>query len=340
MNSSFKRGFTLIELLVVIAIIAILAAILFPVFAQAKAAAKQTAALSDTKQLALAVQMYENDYDDNFPLGTEWSSSPSGMQLGWSSANLWFSTWGWQVAPYVKSAGLFEDPTTAAAPLTAAQQGAAINYDSLYTDFGYNYTFLSPYQGPSSSFHPTSVSSTTGNSLSNTVMLSSKWAYSDKTYSAGLLWGTGFPTSSGLGGTLTGAQGMLADAGSESPDCDWISYWCLTDWGSGGFFDDATPADQHVYPTIEGGRKTGGNAYRVSNHVTVAWADGHAKTISPQGLAQGTSFSLTAAAGQPGSAGYIDVTKAGSYLWTLSKDCSDFPGGETDPDTSKPACSQ
>jgi len=67
-HSKNASAFTLIELLVVIAIIAILAAILFPVFAQAKQAAKKTAAISDMKQGALAVLMYLNDYDDSFPL--------------------------------------------------------------------------------------------------------------------------------------------------------------------------------------------------------------------------------------------------------------------------------
>lgn len=62
-----KRAFTLIELLVVIAIIAILAAILFPVFAQAKAAAKQTQNLSNMKQISLAAQIYAADYDDLIP---------------------------------------------------------------------------------------------------------------------------------------------------------------------------------------------------------------------------------------------------------------------------------
>jgi len=61
------KGFTLIELLVVIAIIAILAAILFPVFAKARAMARQTTCLSNIKQLALAVKMYVADYNDRFP---------------------------------------------------------------------------------------------------------------------------------------------------------------------------------------------------------------------------------------------------------------------------------
>lgn len=63
-----KRGFTLIELLVVIAIIAILAAILFPVFAQAKVAAKKTADLSNVKQLVLGILIYNGDSDDMFPM--------------------------------------------------------------------------------------------------------------------------------------------------------------------------------------------------------------------------------------------------------------------------------
>src|SRR2546427_9810963 len=61
-----RKGFTLIELLVVIAIIAILAAILFPVFAQARAKARAISCLSNTKQLGLAVQMYVQDYDETF----------------------------------------------------------------------------------------------------------------------------------------------------------------------------------------------------------------------------------------------------------------------------------
>jgi len=66
-----KRGFTLIELLVVIAIIAILAAILFPVFAKAREKARQTSCLSNVKQGALAILQYVQDYDERFPMYTD-----------------------------------------------------------------------------------------------------------------------------------------------------------------------------------------------------------------------------------------------------------------------------
>jgi prepilin-type N-terminal cleavage/methylation domain-containing protein len=69
MKRDKRRGFTLIELLVVIAIIAILAAILFPVFAQAREMARTTSCLSNMKQIGLAVHMYAGDYDELFPDG-------------------------------------------------------------------------------------------------------------------------------------------------------------------------------------------------------------------------------------------------------------------------------
>jgi prepilin-type N-terminal cleavage/methylation domain-containing protein/prepilin-type processing-associated H-X9-DG protein len=67
-----RKGFTLIELLVVIAIIAILAAILFPVFARAREKARQTACLSNTKQIGLAFMQYVQDYDETYPHTTSW----------------------------------------------------------------------------------------------------------------------------------------------------------------------------------------------------------------------------------------------------------------------------
>jgi len=79
-----RKGFTLIELLVVLAVISILAAILFPVFAKARQAARKTTEISNLKQLSLAIMMYSQDYDDHFPYFTgQPNSLNSGKALQW-----------------------------------------------------------------------------------------------------------------------------------------------------------------------------------------------------------------------------------------------------------------
>ncbi len=90
------RAFTLIELLVVIAIIAILAAILFPVFAQAREKARQTTCLSNLKQINLGVQQYVQDYDESFPRLAVYPA-PAPRQP--------WATYTWQdaVGPYIKN---------------------------------------------------------------------------------------------------------------------------------------------------------------------------------------------------------------------------------------------
>src|SRR5438093_5568418 len=83
-----SKGFTLIELLVVIAIIAILAAILFPVFAQAREKARAITCVSNIKQIGLATAMYVQDYDETFP-------------IAWGEPDNF--TWYLQVDPYIKT---------------------------------------------------------------------------------------------------------------------------------------------------------------------------------------------------------------------------------------------
>ena len=92
-----RRGFTLIELLVVIAIIAILAAILFPVFAQAREKARQTSCLSNLKQSGTATLMYVQDYDETFPLS---------LTPGVNGAALCTFTFYHGIAPYQKNADI------------------------------------------------------------------------------------------------------------------------------------------------------------------------------------------------------------------------------------------
>jgi prepilin-type N-terminal cleavage/methylation domain-containing protein/prepilin-type processing-associated H-X9-DG protein len=117
---SRKRGFTLIELLVVIAIIAILAAILFPVFAQAREKARQASCLSNVKQIALGLHMYIQDYDENTPGGC---FAAYGCSDAYGTESFLIDETGarsetccrysalWPLMPYTKNEGVFVCPS-------------------------------------------------------------------------------------------------------------------------------------------------------------------------------------------------------------------------------------
>jgi prepilin-type N-terminal cleavage/methylation domain-containing protein/prepilin-type processing-associated H-X9-DG protein len=113
-----RAGFTLIELLVVIALIAILAAILFPVFAQAREKARQTACLSNLKQIGAAAQMYAQDYEERLP----------GTELGQDEGEYF---WIEMLAPYTKNQDIFNCPNAAVRTLYQ-QNGVSV-------EFSYNY---------------------------------------------------------------------------------------------------------------------------------------------------------------------------------------------------------
>ncbi len=112
-----RKAFTLIELLVVIAIIAILAAILFPVFAQAKESAKKSACLSHQKQMGTAIVMYLSDYDDMMPSAYYYRNDQSNADNG--SGVCGYVHWSGAVQPYVKNMSMFvcgSDPARGLAP--------------------------------------------------------------------------------------------------------------------------------------------------------------------------------------------------------------------------------
>jgi len=99
-----RKAFTLIELLVVIAIIAILAAILFPVFAQARESARMTSCLSNMKQIGLGLMMYSQDYDEAYPnIYQGWGPVSGAYQEGWMWKNAIF--------PYTKNKGILKCPS-------------------------------------------------------------------------------------------------------------------------------------------------------------------------------------------------------------------------------------
>ena len=138
-RSRNRRGFTLIELLVVIAIIAILAAILFPVFARARENARRASCSSNLKQIGLGVIQYVQDYDEQYPpsggaVVTDPANPPS------SDGGGSFGNWAQRIQPYVKSTQLFACPSnpsnkqfmagtgTAAAPAVPNYPAIPISY--------------------------------------------------------------------------------------------------------------------------------------------------------------------------------------------------------------------
>ncbi len=123
-------GFTLIELLVVIAIIAILAAILFPVFAQAREKARSISCLSNTKEVGLAVLQYVQDYDESMPSGVYYSVYLPGL------------AWAGQTYPYMKNTQVYKctDDTT---PSIAASGASFAKFAESYV-FNYNIPAFAP----------------------------------------------------------------------------------------------------------------------------------------------------------------------------------------------------
>jgi prepilin-type N-terminal cleavage/methylation domain-containing protein/prepilin-type processing-associated H-X9-DG protein len=119
MVSSSRKAFTLIELLVVIAIIAILAAILFPVFAQAREKARQSSCASNMKQLGTSMMMYSQDYDETMP-GNLYFDEGTGLTLGFLD-NGSLRNWAKSIVPYVKSQAIFLCPD--ALPRSESQYG-------------------------------------------------------------------------------------------------------------------------------------------------------------------------------------------------------------------------
>ncbi len=134
MSKVLRKGFTLIELLVVIAIISILAAILFPVFARARENARRTACISNSKQIAMALTMYTQDYDEMLPRYVYYADGTTSYGRRWAQV----------IFPYIKSTQAFicpsaqrlSDPSTGNPLLFETSGGYSTG------SFGYNYNYL------------------------------------------------------------------------------------------------------------------------------------------------------------------------------------------------------
>jgi prepilin-type N-terminal cleavage/methylation domain-containing protein len=240
-----RKAFTLIELLVVIAIIAILAAILFPVFAQAKESAKVSTALASCKQLLTSFQIYMADFDDTPALG--------GLSMGIDEFSVGTSEWQEAMYPYVKNEGIYKVPgdrTTVTRTWTNCPSQVA-NQTDLYS---------------ASSF-------ITNFTLSQTELVGTRYTRSSPsmgTYSAPadyILFMNGQrPTMGGLG---TGRRFFANPRDHNGDECSlWIAAY--TQRNEGGMGHILNPDDKNKFRNLP----------HHKNAVIFGFMDGHAKVVA------------------------------------------------------------
>jgi len=289
--SKKHSAFTLIELLVVIAIIAILAAILFPVFAQAKEAAKKTSCLSNTKQLGLGVMMYQGDSDDTcIPESTDTGT----LRDDGSTYRPW-APWTRLAQPYMKNLGILLCPENKANSFILAANPTARS--EIYAGYGLNYGYLSNFMGadPSNSgdylFAP--ISATPVNRPANTVMLAESQGENFASANHAYVW------TQPIGPVVEPPDAYLSD-----------HVFFSTGWGNQA--DQVT--QYYDYPGYGGmSWKHGDTGFKVNvlpvGGANTTFEDGHSKFYKPGGLAAGTNFSPSAS-GQ----NVFQVNKT-NYLW-------------------------
>jgi prepilin-type N-terminal cleavage/methylation domain-containing protein/prepilin-type processing-associated H-X9-DG protein len=301
-----KKAFTLIELLVVIAIIAILAAILFPVFAQAKAAAKRSASLSNIKQLVLAGIMYGTDYDDTIMVNQDEDfnalknvddKSNSGYQ-----GKQRCDTWVLMLQPYVKSLQMYVDPTrgdsakTFSAPADFNGTNGTLldntfRAQNRYSQYGTNYMYCTPMitdlLDPDFPLWGESRTFTQCTEPAATIFMAD-----------GVRW-----TDIVRGFFNVTAPGMW-DA--VSPDTvSYIIWWFATDCSGDWCGTVADPLARTA--TFASYLSGGGN---------LGWIDGHAKYMKAGQAAQGTTYA-SATVGGLLDGGHSTINDTGKYLWNL-----------------------
>jgi prepilin-type N-terminal cleavage/methylation domain-containing protein/prepilin-type processing-associated H-X9-DG protein len=290
-----RRAFTLIELLVVIAIIAILAAILFPVFAQAKAAAKKASSISNGKQISLANIMYAGDYDDTFVVNIAWDPNNAPATFNGRA----YQPWTWLVLPYQKNGDINHDPQAPPNDPWPATWGSLLP-KILHPQYGYNYTALSPLLGtsPATSLYAP-LTTTAVEKPAETVMYTAKFSSAEDAPNVA-------PTGAYSYGTADIVSSILIDP----VDCSTIPSWCFGNWGTGGFWDTTYLTTTVGQPGIEAaGSRTGGMSLRAGNQAIVTWVDGHASARAAGAMALGTNWTRT----QP--QGNVIVNDRNRYVW-------------------------
>lgn len=285
-----RKAFTLIELLVVIAIIAILAAILFPVFAQAKVAAKGAASISNDKQINTAHMIYQTDYDDNPVLEGQGDADAPFLLNG-----LPYKPWSYLLLPYTKNGDIMQDPLTSKEPNPFAPNMSDQVLYTYRTQFGYAFTIHCPVNYTGTAWVPTPTPQTALANPAQTVMFVSK---KDRQGNGDWLWVGSFI----WGGNLVSPP--AAGYYTTDPNVNPFSYIVpITCWGDG--------CSAYASQTEENGRYTGGVSLRKATRSVVGFSDGHVSPLGAGQIAAGTNWRKTLPAFT------CVVTDKKKYLWDM-----------------------
>jgi prepilin-type N-terminal cleavage/methylation domain-containing protein len=307
-----NRAFTLIELLVVIAIIAILAAILFPVFAQAKAAAKRTTSLSNQKQTALAAIMYAGDVDDTMVAAAAWGAT--GVNDG---AYVYFGgrgyhPWSDLVQPYVKSVNLLVDPQAPGEPSVPTGFKADAS-KVLGPEYGINPYLIQQATFPINTNFDGKLTPKSLTSISrpaDIVMFTQK--YSDTELNPSVV-----PANNQFYGYYWyGAGTFFITVSTDPPDCQapGNGYYCAGGWNLNGFYG-GPGSTNYLNGVQSAGAWTGGGSLRGQQLMVVSFTDGHAKSMAPSALAAGTNYQGTSGTPTQSASSIVvnDATKEHYY---------------------------
>ena len=290
-RSTRPHGFTLIELLVVIAIIAILAAILFPVFQNVRENARRTTCTSNAKQLSIAIIQYTQDSDETMvPVNAGgWFGSP---RLSWATA----------IEPFLSNAyyggsSVFHCPDNEAdfyQQWTGTPRNSSPDWASKFLDYGMNVDYLQPDPGcdktqaiPNSGNvpygHPVGLGQI--DSPAQTVLLA-------ETKPEVILSNGAFYPSDQVDAPLGGTTGVVSACG-------------LDGWGKDDAFELPNTGVQNTGTNTFDPRHNGGG--------NVAFCDGHVKWLRPSALAAGTNWNANI------SEASVRITDLSQYLWSLKK---------------------
>jgi len=287
-----QKAFTLIELLVVIAIIAILAAILFPVFAQAREKARATSCLSNMKQVDLAFQMYLQDYDE--VMVPMWVTHTGDKWQGNGNGGTYY--WPYLMQPYIKSWQIFRCPDEAD-PTGVWGSGPNSWWGNWMrrAGLGYNYLGLSIWWN---------CQDTIGVALAAVAAPASTISYVDTAFQNSPPLGSDtYPTNAERGTSVVNAPAQFAAIAPAPFTCTWVSQLPLGPHGNGGWDWTLTPVDPSR-PNY-----TGWAINRHSDGANVGWVDGHCKYSKISALYAGTNF------GPNVSEFNVQITDKTKYLW-------------------------